>query len=173
MPFRDLPPPLTGSPVRFPTYQPGSERALVLLAEIDTVMTKGVLEIVSDPDPGFYSRLFLVEKSSGGWQPIIDLSPLNSTRSADAFQDGNTKLSSAGGQEERLPRLNRPQGRLLPDSSSSLLQEAPSFRLERYGLPIQSPMFRSGNRPASVHKSFRGDLGLGALSRGPPATIPG
>ena len=41
------------------------------------MMTKGVLEIVSDPDPGFYSRLFLVEKSSGGWRPVIDLSPLN------------------------------------------------------------------------------------------------
>ena len=41
------------------------------------MMTKGVLEIVSDPDPGFYSHLFLVEKSSGGWQPVIDLSPLN------------------------------------------------------------------------------------------------
>ena len=41
------------------------------------MMTKGVLETVSDPDPGFYSRLFLVEKSSGGWRPVIDLSPLN------------------------------------------------------------------------------------------------
>ena len=41
------------------------------------MMAKGVLEIVSDPDPGFYSRLFLVEKSSGGWRPVIDLSPLN------------------------------------------------------------------------------------------------
>ena len=50
---------------------------LALLGEIDTMMTKGVLEIVSDPDPGFYSRLFLVEKSSGGWRPVIDLSPLN------------------------------------------------------------------------------------------------
>ena len=41
------------------------------------MMAKGVLEIVSDPDPGFYSRLFLVEKSSGGWRPVIDLLPLN------------------------------------------------------------------------------------------------
>ena len=41
------------------------------------MMAKGVLETVSDPEPGFYSRLFLVEKSSGGWRPVIDLSPLN------------------------------------------------------------------------------------------------
>ena len=41
------------------------------------MMGKGVLEIVLDPGPGFYSRLFLVEKASGGWRPVIDLSPLN------------------------------------------------------------------------------------------------
>ena len=41
------------------------------------MMAKGVLEIVSDLDLGFYSRLFLVEKSSGGWRPVIDLLPLN------------------------------------------------------------------------------------------------
>ena len=41
------------------------------------MMAKGVLEIFPDPDPGFYSLLFLVEKSSGGWRPVIDLSPLN------------------------------------------------------------------------------------------------
>ena len=77
MPFRDLPPPLARSPVPFLTYRPDSELALALLREIKTMMAKGVLEIVSDPDPGFYSRLFLVEKSSGGWRPVIDLSPLN------------------------------------------------------------------------------------------------
>ena len=37
----------------------------------------GALEIVLDPGPGFYSLLFLVEKATGGWHPVIDLSPLN------------------------------------------------------------------------------------------------
>ena len=32
----------------------------------------------SEPSsPGFYSRLFLVQKASGSWRPIIDLSTLN------------------------------------------------------------------------------------------------
>ena len=94
-------------------------------------------------------------------------------RSSNTVQNGNTKLSSAGGQKERLPRLYRPQGRLLTDSSSPLLQEAPPFHLERYGLPVQSPMFRAVNSPASVHKRFRGSLLLGSLPRSPPATVPG
>ena len=41
------------------------------------MLAKGALEIVLDPGPGFYSRLFLVEKATGGWRLVIDLSPLN------------------------------------------------------------------------------------------------
>ena len=41
------------------------------------MLAKGTLEIARDPGPGLYSRLFLVEKASGGWRPVIDLSHLN------------------------------------------------------------------------------------------------
>ena len=41
------------------------------------MISKGALERVPDPGPGFYSCLFLVEKASGGWRPMIDLSPFN------------------------------------------------------------------------------------------------
>ena len=41
------------------------------------MLAKGVLEIARDPGPGFYSHLFLVEKATGGWRPVIDLSHLN------------------------------------------------------------------------------------------------
>ena len=69
--------PLARSPVQFPTYRPDLGRALALLEEIETMTAKGVLETVSDPNPGVYNHLFLVEKSSGGWRPVIDLSPPN------------------------------------------------------------------------------------------------
>ena len=65
------------SPVSFSTYQAGSPRSLALLQEIEKMLAKGTLEIVLDLGPGFYSRLFLVEKATGGWRPVIDLSPLN------------------------------------------------------------------------------------------------
>ena len=133
------------------------------------MMTKGVLEIVSDPDPSFYSRLFLVEKSSGGWRPVIDLSPLNEFVQQTPFrmETPNSVLLTAG------RTTFSPQGRLLPDSSPSLFQKAPSFHLERHGLPIQGPIFQTVDHPTGVHKSFRSSFFLGSRSINPPATVPG
>ena len=37
----------------------------------------GAVEIVSDREPAFYSKLFLVEELSGGWKPVADLSSLS------------------------------------------------------------------------------------------------
>ena len=48
-----------------------------LPSEVESMISKGALERVQDPGPGFYSHLFLVEKALGGWRPVIDLSPLN------------------------------------------------------------------------------------------------
>ena len=77
VPFRDSPPPLARTPVSFPTYRAGSPRAQALRQEVEAMLAKGALEIARDPGPGFYSRLFLVEKATGGWRPVIDLSHLN------------------------------------------------------------------------------------------------
>ena len=77
VPFKDSPPPLARTPVSFPTYRAGSPRAHALRQEVEVMLAKGALEIARDPGPGFYSRLFLVEKATGGWRPVIDLSHLN------------------------------------------------------------------------------------------------
>ena len=66
-PFQHPPPPLP----------PNLPKALNLCQEVEDIISKGALERVDNPGPGFYSRLFLVEKASGGWRPVIDLSPLN------------------------------------------------------------------------------------------------
>ena len=68
------PPPLASSPVLFPTYPFDFPKALALRQEVKTMISKGALERVPDTGPGFYSRLFL---ASGGWRPVIDLSPFN------------------------------------------------------------------------------------------------
>ena len=66
VPFTDSPPPLSRTPVLFPTYWAGSPRSQALRQEVEGILAKGALEIARDPGPGFYSRLFLVEKASGG-----------------------------------------------------------------------------------------------------------
>ena len=77
VPFTDSPPPLARTPVSFPTYRAGSPRAQALRQEVEAMLAKGAVEIARDPGPGFYSLLFLVEKATGGWRPVIDLSHLN------------------------------------------------------------------------------------------------
>ena len=77
VPFLDFPPPLSRTPVSFPTYRAGCPRAQALQQEVEGMLAKGALEIARDLGPGFYSPLFLVEKASGGWRPVIDLSHLN------------------------------------------------------------------------------------------------
>ena len=67
VPFMDSPPtPLSRTPVSVPTYWAGSPVAQALRQEVEGMLAKGALEITRDPGPGFYSRLFLVEKASGG-----------------------------------------------------------------------------------------------------------
>ena len=46
-------------------------------AEITDMEEKQAIEEVLSPEPGFYSRMFVVPKASGGFRPVIDLSPLN------------------------------------------------------------------------------------------------
>ena len=41
------------------------------------MLAKDALKIVLDAGPGFYSRLFLMEKVTEGWRPVVDLSHLN------------------------------------------------------------------------------------------------
>ena len=46
--------------------------------QIEKLLQLAAIEPVSSPmEPGFFSRIFLVPKSSGGYRPVIDLSALN------------------------------------------------------------------------------------------------
>ena len=65
--------PLSERPLSLPAYSPQSIKGVALTQELQNLLRKGAVE----PAPqslGFYSRLFLVQKASGSWRPIIDLS---------------------------------------------------------------------------------------------------
>ena len=73
----DGPPALSRVPVAFtPPRDPMRLQLLVQAAE--KMLALRAVELVSNPaSPGFYSRLFLVPKKTGGLRPVIDLSILN------------------------------------------------------------------------------------------------
>ena len=75
IPF-DRRPPLSDRPLSLPAYYPQSIKGVALTQELQTLLRKGAVE-PAPQSPGFYSRLFLVQKASGSWRPIIDLSTLN------------------------------------------------------------------------------------------------
>ena len=75
VPFRFLPP-LSHVPLPLPSYSPSSIRGLALTAEVSDLLAKEAIEL-APPSPGFYSRLFVTSKVTGGWRPVVDLSRLN------------------------------------------------------------------------------------------------
>lgn len=72
------PPPLSASPIPF-TTSADPHKILLLDSEVSMLLQKAAIELVSTTalDPGFYSRIFLVPKKTGGMRPVIDLSVLN------------------------------------------------------------------------------------------------
>ena len=70
------PPPLSARPIEFVSYAVGSDRQLALDMVVEDMLGKEAIELVVDKPEGFYARLFLVPKMTGGWRPVFDLSAL-------------------------------------------------------------------------------------------------
>ena len=76
--------PLSERPLSLPAYSPQSIKGIALTLELQHLLQKGAVE-PAPQSPGFYSRLFLVQKASGSWRPIIDLSTLNNYVTSSHF----------------------------------------------------------------------------------------
>ena len=74
--FHDLPP-VTHESQEFPSYSLGSVQAHALQEEVNKMLAKCTMEVVDHLGLGFYSSLFLVQKVTGGWHPVIGLLALN------------------------------------------------------------------------------------------------
>ena len=79
-------PPLSNVPIPLPSYSPSSIKGAALEEVTLGLIAKGAVELVPLPSPGFYSRLFVVWKTSGSWRPVIDLSHLNRFVDVSHFQ---------------------------------------------------------------------------------------
>ena len=53
------------------------EKEAVIDKEVHTLLVKEAVEVIQDKSPGFYGRIFVVPKRSGGYRPVLDLSSLN------------------------------------------------------------------------------------------------
>ena len=60
-----------------PSYHPLSTKGVALGEVTQALIAKSAVELAPLPSLGFYSRLFVVWKTSGSWRPVIDLSTLN------------------------------------------------------------------------------------------------
>ena len=72
-----FPQPLSAVPIPMPAYNPSSTKGVALGEVTKALIANGAVELAPLPSPGFYSRLFVVWKTSGSWRPVIDLSTLN------------------------------------------------------------------------------------------------
>ena len=84
VPFRSRPP-LSHVPIPLPSYSPNSIRRLALSDAVSALVEKKAIEI-APPSSGFYSRLFVTPKVTGGWRPVIDLSRLNGWVELSSFR---------------------------------------------------------------------------------------
>ena len=84
IPFLSMPP-LSEDPLMMHSYNPTSVKGRALEAELLALEQKGALEVAST-SPGYYSRMFVVTKATGGWRPIIDLSLLNKYVTVSKFR---------------------------------------------------------------------------------------
>ena len=75
LPFLSTPP-LSNVPIPMPSYSPTSIKGATLEEVTLGLIDKDAVELASLTSPGFYSRLFVVWKTSGSWRPVIDLSHL-------------------------------------------------------------------------------------------------
>jgi hypothetical protein len=78
-------PPLTcKAPLEAPVMN--LEKASVIRQEVASLLQKGAIQPVKGTEPGFYSHMFLVRKSSGGWRPVMDLTRLNQYVAGSKFK---------------------------------------------------------------------------------------
>ena len=69
--------PLSNVPIPMLSYSPTSIMGAALEEVPLGLIAKGAVELAPLPSPGFYSRLFVVWKTSGSWRQVIDLSHLH------------------------------------------------------------------------------------------------
>ena len=132
VPFRSLPP-LSHVLLPLPSYSPSSIRGLALTAAVSDLLAKEAIEL-APPSPGFYSRLFVTLKVTGGWRLVIDLSRL---RLSCGDHPNRSSIPSGRG----LVGVPGSPGCLPSGSGSSIFSPVPQVLRGGVGLPVLLSLF--------------------------------
>ena len=160
IPF-DRRPPLSERPLSLPAYSPQSIKGVALTQELQILLRKGAVE-PAPQSPGFYSRLFLVQKASGSWRPHHRSVDPERLHHLVALPHGDSSVSPSFHPPGRLDGLPGPAGHLPAGSSSSRFASLSSLRGSREVIPVQGPLLRSYNRAPSLQEDY------GSCFRHPP-----
>ena len=76
LPFLSAPP-FSNVPIPMPSYSPTSIMGAALEEVPLGLIAKGAVELAPLPSPGFYTRLFVVWRTSGSWRQVLDFSHLH------------------------------------------------------------------------------------------------
>ena len=133
-----------------PSYSPSSIKGKALHEEVLSLLAKEVIEL-APPSPGYYSRLFVVWKTSGSWRLVIDLSCLNRFVTQTRFKIEANQLV--------LGAIRRDDWMVSIDLKETYLQipvylysrQFCSFMAFRDVVLIQGALFRSLHSSAGLH----------------------
>ena len=119
------------------------------------MLQKGAVEPMDQPGLGYYSRLFLVEKVTGAWRPVIDLSALN------------------GVVMVRLDVLHRLEGRIFSDSDPPGVLTVSSLLSRDTCVSVPSVVLRPIHGSEGVHQSLHSGFRVGPLEGRASPPLPG
>ena len=145
IPFRSRPP-LSHVPVPLPSYSPNSVTGLALSDAVCALVEKEAIEI-APPSPGFYSRLFVTPKVTGGWRPLTP----QWLGGALQFSYGDCPVRSPVSPSGGLDGVPGSPGCLPPGSCTSGLSLFPEVLRGGCGVSVSDPVLRPVFRSSGVH----------------------
>ena len=169
IPFR-MPPSLSPTPIVLDSYSPQSVKGRALEEEIQALRRKGAVES-APPTPGFYSRMFVVTKATGGLE--ADYRPVHPEpeRGSDSFSDGDILDGSSFCAEERLDGLHRSEGCFPSDSDPSCVSQVSQVHSLREDLAVLGPLLWSVHSPTGLHSHDGSCVGVPPSARSSDASV--
>ena len=163
-------PVLSNVPIPLPSYSSSSIRDLALNTAVADLIAKGAIE-PAPLSPGYYRRLFVTPKVTGGWRPVIDLSCLRRSVLV-SFSHGDSTDDSPVSPFRRLVGVSRSSGCLPPGSGASDISPLPEVLCGGSIVSISSALFRPFYCSADVHTCHGPNLVDNASFRLPDPEVP-